>query len=114
MSYTGNSVDSILFSPVTMMLRRLYDYGTEMSDGLTMLVVGMAVFAARFVGLQATAINLGIGVAYLVAGAIVVQGRRIQTKDKDLGASVVRWGFWLFSLTTGAFVAHNTLGAPPS
>jgi len=96
------------------MLRRLYDHGTQMSDGLTMLVVGVAVFAARLVGLQATAINTGIGIAYIIAGLIVVQGRRLQAKDKARGTSMVHWGFWLFSLTTGAFVTHNALGPPPS
>ncbi len=93
------------------MFRRLYDYGTEMSDGLTMIVVGVAVWAARLVGLPATIVNLIIGAMFVVAGLIVVQGRRIQRKDKELGASVVRWGFWLFSLSAGGFVAHNTLGA---
>ena len=96
------------------MLRRLYDYGTEMSDGLTMLVVGVAIFAARLVGLKATAINTGIGIAYIVAGLIVARGRRLQAKDKERGTSMVHWGFWLFSLATGAFVAHNALGPPPS
>jgi len=112
MSYTGNSTPFTVPIGHTM-LRRLYDYGTEMSDGLTMLVLGVAIFAARLVGLKATAINAGIGISYIVAGLIVVQGRRLQVKDKERGASVVRWGFWLFSLTTGAFVAHNALGPPP-
>lgn len=97
-----------------MMLRRLYDYGTEMSDGLTMLVVGTAVFAARLVGLPRTMINLGIGVSFIISGLIVLQGRRIQARDKKLGTNIVHWGFWLFSLTAGAFVAHNALGPPPS
>lgn len=97
-----------------MMFRKLYDYGTKMSDGLTILVVGIAVFAARFVGLPATKINLGIGVSFIVSGLIVAQGRRIQARNEELGASVVRWGFWLFSLTVGAFVTHNALGPPPS
>jgi hypothetical protein len=110
MSYTGTVRVLFLSHRLPKMLRRLYDYGTEMSDGLTMLVVGAAIFAARLVGLPATNVNFGIGVVYLIAGLIVVQGRRIQGKDKELGASIVRWGFWLFSLTSGVFVAHNTLG----
>jgi hypothetical protein len=92
------------------MFRRLYDYGTAMSDGLTMLVVGTTVLVARVVGLPATAINMGVGAMFIVSGLIVVQGRRIQAKDKEVGASMVRWGFWLFSLCAGVFVAHNTLG----
>lgn len=95
------------------MFRRWYDYGTEMSDGLTMLVVGVAVLVARMVGLPATIINLCVGVLFIISGLIVVQGRRIQATNKESGGSVVRWGFWLFSLCTGVFVAHNTLGAPP-
>ncbi len=96
------------------MFRRLYDYGTEMSDGLTMLVVGVAVWGARLVGLPATIINLCVGGVFILSGLIVVQGRRIQAKDKARGESVMRWGFWLFSLCAGVFVAHNALGAPSS
>jgi FtsH-binding integral membrane protein len=96
------------------MFRQYYDYATEMSDGLTMLVVGVGVLVARVVGLPATIINMCVGGVFIVAGLIVMQGRRIQAKDKSRGESFVRWGFWLFSLCAGAFVAHNTLGAPPS
>lgn len=94
------------------MFRRLYDYGTEMSDGLTMIVVGVAVWAARLVGLPATIVNLCIGGMFITAGLIVVQGRRIQRKDKERGDSIVRWGFWLFALSAGGFVAQNSIGAP--
>ena len=79
-----------------------------------MLVVGVAVFAARLVGLPRTMINLGIGVSFIVSGLIVLQGRRMQARGEKLGTSLVHWGFWLFSLTAGAFVAHNALGPPPS
>ncbi len=92
------------------MFRRAYNSGTEMSDGLTMVVAGVAVWAARAVGLPPTIVNFGIGVVFVLAGLIVVEGRRIQSRNKEAGASVVRWGFWLFSLCAGVFVAHNTVG----
>ena len=85
-----------------------------MIDGLTMVVVGAAVMVARVVGLPPTIINMVVGGMFVVSGLIVVQGRRIQTKDKERGARVVRWGFWLFSLCAGVFVTHNTLGTVPS
>ena len=101
-------------SPATpthlLMLRRLYDYGTRMSDALTMLVVGAGVLAARVVGLPATVVNMSVGGLFIVSGLIVLQGRRIEVDQPDRGQAVVRWGFWLFSLCTGVFVAHNSLG----
>jgi len=97
-------------APCVIMFRRLNDYGTEISDGLAMIVAGVAVWAARAVGLPPTIVNFWIGVVFVLAGLIVVEGRRIQSRNKEAGASVVRWGFWLFSLCAGVFVAHNTVG----
>lgn len=84
-----------------------------MSDGLTMIVVGVGVWAARYVGLPMTIINMILGGGFVVAGVIVMQGRRIQPKNEALGASLIRWGFWLFAMFAGGFVAHNSIGMAP-
>ncbi len=78
------------------MFRRAYNSGTEMSDGLTMVVAGVAVWAARAVGLPPTIVNFWIGVVVGLAGMIGVEGRASSRGTRRLGPA---WsvGFWLFS-----------------